>query len=140
MQCLGFGLGRVGIARTTVAFNQQINASTFSEDVRPEFGLYYLMLMGDWVRREATTTLTPLLNKTRFLTMPFVVPPLEEQDAVVEAVKAGLSAIAELREERDRVLAETVALASSWLAGALGGRMVPRNRGNGRLTVHGAKS
>jgi type I restriction enzyme S subunit len=86
-QCLGFGLGRVGVATTRVAFNQQINAATFNSEVMPEYGLLYLRHMGRWVESNATITLTPLLNKSRFSKMPFVLPPAEEQARIVARVE-----------------------------------------------------
>lgn len=97
MQCLGFGLGKVGMATERVAFNQQIHASTFGDEVDPEYGLLYLRSMGEWVRQNATITLTPLLNKTKFKQMPFVLPPREDQGRIVEQVRAAFRSAVELR-------------------------------------------
>jgi type I restriction enzyme S subunit len=40
VSCIG-GLGKTGLAKKTVAFNQQINAILFGKGVIPEFGFYY---------------------------------------------------------------------------------------------------
>ncbi len=40
VSCIG-NLGKTGINRVPVAFNQQINAVIFPENIIPEFGFYY---------------------------------------------------------------------------------------------------
>jgi len=40
VSCIG-GLGKTGLAKVPIAFNQQINAVIFDERVLPEFGFYY---------------------------------------------------------------------------------------------------
>ena len=43
VSCIG-GLGKTGIAKVPVAFNQQINAIIFDENVLPEYGFITLRL------------------------------------------------------------------------------------------------
>jgi type I restriction enzyme, S subunit len=86
--CIG-NLGRTGINKTPVAFNQQINAIIPSENVDGRF-LFYQVQSPDFRKRledlSAATTVA-IVNKGKFETIKIVVPPLPIQHLIVSKIE-----------------------------------------------------
>lgn len=126
--CIG-SIGKVGLARTDCAFNQQINSASPCSGVGAEY--LYWCLSGpfgqDWIRSNASATTLPILNKGRFARMPVPLCSKSEQTEVE----------GQLRRARERwsVLDEMVApaaeavtgLDSAILAKAFRGELVPQD-------------
>ena len=77
--CIG-SLGKVGIAGTQVATNQQINSLIFDKSkIFPRYGYHYCKTLKPIMEHMAPSTTVAIVNKSRFseITIPF--PPLPEQ-------------------------------------------------------------
>jgi type I restriction enzyme S subunit len=81
--CIG-SIGRVGIAGTTLATNQQINSLVFHPQIIPKFGFYYCRSIGQVFEAAARKAVVPILNKSNFAKIKMPIPPLSEQLRIVE--------------------------------------------------------
>lgn len=124
-------LGKTGIARTQVAFNQQINAIVFNELVLPEFGLYYAQTLRPWLYGQASATTLPIVNKGKFQRAPFPLVPLEDQRRIVAEIEKQFSRLdeavanlkrvtASLARYRAATLAEAFAVQPGWAISSYG--------------------
>ena len=94
--CIGATIGKVGQATIASAFNQQINAIEWSDEVNDTFGFWQLRLMRNEVARAGASTTLPILPKSRFAALEIDIPPL--------ALQCDFSAkVAAIDAERDRV-------------------------------------
>lgn len=89
MVCIGGSIGKSAVARARMAYNQQINA------IRPiiaESGYVDLYLRCSKFQRavleRATGSATPIINRSKWETIPVAVPPLAEQHRIIERVDA----------------------------------------------------
>ncbi len=98
--CIG-SIGRVGIAGTTLATNQQINSLVFGQCVIPEFGYYYCRSISHVFKSEARNAVVPILNKSNFAKIKMPVPPLSEQQRIVEILSQA-DALRKQRAEADK--------------------------------------
>lgn len=78
--CIGATIGKVGRATERAAFNQQINAIEWGEDVNPVFGYFLMWALAPKVRAAGTSTTLPLLKKSLFERLRIPVPPRDLQD------------------------------------------------------------
>jgi type I restriction enzyme, S subunit len=81
--CIG-SIGRVGIAGTTLATNQQINSLVFGPLVEPKFGYYYCRSISHVFAAMARQAVVSILNKSNFERIEIPLPPLSEQRRIVE--------------------------------------------------------
>lgn len=84
MVCCIASIGKVGIAGTTVATNQQINSLNFRSIVEPRFGYYYCRHIPQIFQANARHAVVPILNKGNFQKIEMPVPSLSEQRRIVE--------------------------------------------------------
>lgn len=77
--CIGATIGKMGIVWRESAFNQQINAVTWTEDVLPLFGYHALLFLSEEIAHRGTSTTLPILKKSEFERLPIIVPPRERQ-------------------------------------------------------------
>jgi type I restriction enzyme, S subunit len=104
VSCIGI-LGKVGIAGTQLATNQQINSISFEEEiVYPKYGYYYCKTLNKWLEDNSSATTIQIINKTRFSEAPFYLPPLAEQYRIVSAIEALFARLDATDEKLDRVL------------------------------------
>jgi type I restriction enzyme, S subunit len=105
VSCIG-NLGKTGINRVPVAFNQQINAVIFPENIIPEFGFYYFQSSEFKRQLEdiSSSTTVAIVNKSKFSSLPFPIAPLPEQERIVAKIEelftqleAGTSALAKVQ-------------------------------------------
>lgn len=97
--CIG-SIGRVGIAGTRLATNQQINALIFGPRVDPRFGYYYCRLIPQQLQAEARNAVVPILNKSNFGKIMMPLPPVTEQRRIVEILDQA-DALRKKRAEAD---------------------------------------
>lgn len=90
VSCIG-GLGKTGLAKVPIAFNQQINAVVFDERVLPEFGFYYLQTLKEWLYGVASATTLPIVNKGKFQRAPFPLAPMSDQKRIVAEIEKQFS-------------------------------------------------
>ncbi|WP_417414183.1 restriction endonuclease subunit S [Hoeflea sp.] len=77
--CIGATIGKMDIARSRCAFNQQINAVEWNKDVLPLFGLQALRFVKDEIIARSISTTLPILKKSEFEKIEILVPSLVEQ-------------------------------------------------------------
>ena len=90
MVCIGGSIGKVAVCDREVSFNQQINAIACDEKFSRSAYLFVVMRSSyfqDVVRRNATGTTTPIINKSRWGKLLIPLPPVEEQDRIVAKVE-----------------------------------------------------
>lgn len=95
VSCIG-NLGKIGITNCVCASNQQINAILPNYSVAlPEFIFYQTLSPNFKEQLEdlATGTTLSIVNKTKFNRISIPVPPLPEQEAIVEILDQAFAAI-----------------------------------------------
>jgi type I restriction enzyme S subunit len=123
VSCIG-NLGKTGIAKVPVAFNQQINAVVFNESVVPEFGFYYAQTLKPWLYGESSATTIPIVNKGKFQQALFPLAPMEEQREIVAELEKQFSRLDEAVANLQRVKANLKRYKASVLKAAVEGRLV----------------
>lgn len=103
--CIG-SVGKVGVAGTSLATNQQINAVLFNrEDIWvPGYGIYSLIASEQEHKRHANTVVVSILNKTGQGFIKFPVPPLPEQHAIAAFLDRKTAKIDTLIEKKRRLI------------------------------------
>lgn len=77
--CIG-SLGKVGIAGTQIATNQQINSLIFDKSkIFPRYGYHFCKTLKPTMEHIALSTTVAIINKSRFSELPIPIPPLPEQ-------------------------------------------------------------
>lgn len=72
--CIG-NVGKMAKTPTRTAFNQQINAVEWGEDINDDFGITALGFVIPKMQALATSTTLPILNKSAFSSIRIIVPP-----------------------------------------------------------------
>ncbi len=130
VSCIG-NLGKIGILDRPATTNQQINSVVFNSSiVNPVFGFYYALTLKEWLYENSSATTVSIINKGRFEKAPIPVPPLPEQQRIVDkldslfghldALKTRLERIPQLiKEFRQKVLTQAVTgkLTEEWREG-----------------------
>jgi len=88
VSCIGI-LGKIGLAGTDLATNQQINSVTFFDGIEPKYGYYFFKspFFSNWLEQNKSATVVPIINKGRFSKAPFLLPPLNEQKRIVSKIE-----------------------------------------------------
>ena len=97
--CIG-SIGRVGIAGTKLATNQQINSLVFGPQVEPRFGYYYCRRIPQVLQAAARNAVVPILNKSNFSKLRMPLPVISEQLRIVEILDQA-DALRKKRAEAD---------------------------------------
>jgi hypothetical protein len=84
--CIGT-IGKMGIVWRESAFNQQINAVTWNEDVLPLFGYHALLFLSEEIAHRGASTTVPILKKSEFERFAIIVPPREKQRQFAEVAE-----------------------------------------------------
>ena len=91
--CIGATIGKTGFIRKAGICNQQINAIIPNGFCNPEFTFFYMCSgyeQGEIISHASATTL-PILNKGRFDSLLYVLPPLNEQNRITARINELLS-------------------------------------------------
>lgn len=86
VSCIG-NLGKTGLNGIPVAFNQQINAVIFPSGIVPKYGFYYLQTASKMLKELSSATTVAIVNKSKFNTVIFPLPPLPEQRRIVAKIE-----------------------------------------------------
>jgi type I restriction enzyme, S subunit len=88
MVAIGGSIGKVGIVNRVCSRNQQINYITVSEDIDPKYVFFLLKSpqFQEQVIANASTMTMPILNKSKWESLPVAIPPLTEQKRIVAKV------------------------------------------------------
>ncbi len=125
-------LGRPAMYRglpLEMAFTNSLLRFRASPDVDPEWALLVFrrhMHARRFIKEVRITTNIAHLSATRFKTVEFPVPPLDEQRAIVKNVREQLSALARLQTAIESARAKARALHSSLLNDAFTGQLIPQ--------------
>ena len=123
VSCIG-NLGKVGIAGSTLATNQQINSITFFDGlVDSKYGFFYCKTLKNWLEANASATTIAIINKKRFSQAPFLLAPLAEQKRIVAKVDELLARVNVVRERLAKVKEILKRFRQSVLAAACSGRL-----------------
>ncbi len=122
VSCIG-GLGKTGLAKVPIAFNQQINAVIFDERVLPEFGFYYAQTLKEWLYSVASATTLPIVNKGKFQRAPFPLAPLSAQKRIVAEIEKQFSRLDEAVASLKRVKANLKRYKTAVLKAAVEGKL-----------------
>ena len=102
--CIGGSIGKCAIVNKPTTFNQQINSIT------PYFcnvEFVHIVLQSEYFRLaiidKATGTATPIINRGNWETLLFPLPPLKEQQRIIEKYK-GVTSIGRRMAQRVSVL------------------------------------
>ncbi|HHG75199.1 MAG TPA: hypothetical protein ENK22_09135 [Persephonella sp.] len=94
--CIGATIGKTGIIKVNGTSNQQINAIIPYEDyIIPEY-IYYQIIspfFQEQIKKNATATTLPILNKSKFEKLFFSLAPLPEQQKIIEILEEAFSKI-----------------------------------------------
>lgn len=83
MSCVGrFGVS--AIVNTPLVINQQLHAFLPSDMITSKYLMYHIRKLVPYMNEKATSTTISYLNKTNANSLPINVPPIEEQQKIVE--------------------------------------------------------
>jgi type I restriction enzyme S subunit len=91
--CIGATIGKMGMAKHSSAFNQQINAVEWNQAVSDVYGFMALRFRKNEIIQKGASTTLPILKKSSFEKLTIPLPPLAlqqrfaEQIAELEAIK-----------------------------------------------------
>jgi len=127
--CIGATIGKTGLAQLPCATNQQINSISPNEEVLPEFAYYQVISprFQEQIKTNASSTTLPILNKSKFCVLPFVVCSLPEQREIVRLLDEQFEVIERNEREIDAALRRSEALRQAILKKAFTGHLVPQD-------------
>ncbi|MEW6079737.1 MAG: restriction endonuclease subunit S [Thermodesulfobacteriota bacterium] len=124
--CIGATIGKTGLIKLRGCFNQQINAIIPSDKYNPKY-VYYQAIGIDFqtqIKKRASSTTLPILNKGKFSTLMMKVCAIGEQTVIVAAIESRLSVCDKLAESIDQSLEQSEALRQSILKKAFAGKLL----------------
>jgi len=132
VSCIG-NLGKTGINSVPVAFNQQINAVEFPDYIIPKFGFYYFQASAVKGRLEelSSATTVAIVNKSKFSTIPFPIPPRPEQERIVTKLEETFTQLEAGVAELQNAKAQLKRYRAAVLKSAVEGRLVNGKSGIG---------
>jgi type I restriction enzyme, S subunit len=117
--CVG-DLGVASMAKVPMVINQQLHAYQCSDNVIPEYLMYALSYQVQYMRRMATQTTLPYMNKSVCNGIPIQLPPLSLQREFSEIFKGSLR----LHQKMSDSLARVESLFASLQQRAFTGELV----------------
>jgi type I restriction enzyme S subunit len=119
--------GQAAILDIDACNNQNCAAIWVSESpISPEFVYHWLCSQYEENRRRGAGNNQPALNKGRVQALPLPVPPLAEQEEIVDEVERRLSVIDEIEKQVNAGLKRAERLRQAILKKAFEGRLVPQ--------------
>jgi type I restriction enzyme S subunit len=85
--CIGATIGKMGKAAQTSAFNQQVNAIEWYDEVLDDYGLEAMRFLKRTIIQNGSAATLPILNKSAFQSLELPVAPIEEQKRFIEVVR-----------------------------------------------------
>jgi type I restriction enzyme S subunit len=84
--CIGATIGKMSKAKSDCAFNQQLNAVEWSDEINADFGIYALRQIKSKIISGGTATTLPIIKKSLFEKLEIIVPPYELQNKFCEGI------------------------------------------------------
>lgn len=127
--CIGATIGKTGFSRKAGATNQQINAIVPNGLLCPEFGYFFAIseFFQKQIKENASATTLPILNKSKFENLLFVLPDLPTQTQIVQKIEHELTRARALSTAAQQARAECGRLRQSILREAFAGRLLPQD-------------
>jgi type I restriction enzyme, S subunit len=135
--CIGATIGKTGLIRKAGACNQQINAIIPSENVEPAFVYYQVIgpIFQKLIKDNASATTLPILNKTKFQNLPFIIAPIDEQQQIVSKIEELFSEIDKGIEEIKTAQQQLKVYRQAVLKWAFEGKLTNEDVKEGKLPV-----
>lgn len=96
-------IGKVAIAGTKLATNQGFKSIEPSDKINNKFLAYYLMSISDYLQSLGKGATFDEVNKTQIENLDVPVPPLDEQEHIVEVVEERLERVERLEKSVENV-------------------------------------
>jgi type I restriction enzyme, S subunit len=123
VSCIG-SLGKIGVAGTELATNQQLNAIEFTPGLVDDmYGYHFCKTLKPWMENEASATTVTILNKSRFSKAPLILAPLNEQKRIADKLDQTLAIVERAKARLARVPGILKQFRQSVLAAATDGRL-----------------
>jgi type I restriction enzyme S subunit len=84
--CIGATIGKMSKAKTDCAFNQQLNAVEWGEEINADFGIHALRQIKNKIIGGGSATTLPIIKKSLFEKLEIIVPPYELQIKFCERI------------------------------------------------------
>lgn len=125
MVCIGATIGKSGWCEREITTNQQINALTPRENLYAKFAYYQFTTSSfqNLVHGSSGQATLPIINKSKWCNLPFVLPPLPTQQAIVEKLDALSEETKALEAIYERKKAALTELKQSLLQKAFAGEL-----------------
>lgn len=126
---VGIGdVGRVAMLSVEGTGNQQLNFIRPVESVVSKYLTYAFMAGQEFVRSRANVTLIPILNQESTKRLTFVIPDLDEQQAISDYLDAETARIDNLTQEKDELIGLLKEWRQSVIAGYTSGSTQPQDK------------
>jgi len=140
--CIGATIGKTGLIRRAGASNQQINAIVPKDFMVSEY-VYYFCISPNFqeqIKSNASATTLPILNKSKFQRLTFLVPSRDEQVAIVQEIESRFSLCEKIEETIHINLQKAESLRQSILKQAFEGKLTEQWRKEHRDLISGENS
>lgn len=123
--CIGASIGKVGLSGVNGSCNQQINAIIPSSTFVSKY-LFFVCLSNyfqEILKKNASQTTLPIINKTEFSKLKIPLPPLQEQEQIVSYLDEFSSNVKKLKQNYQTQIKNLQELKKSLLDKAFQGRL-----------------
>ena len=120
---IGATLGRIGITNTPSYSNQQINAIIPGNRIIAQYTAYWLLSNKSSIWVSANSATLPILNQEKTKNLSILLPPLEEQEAIVKYLDEKTEQINLLISKTEASIALIKEFKQSLIADAVTGRI-----------------
>ena len=127
--CIGATIGKTGINTVSGSCNQQINA-IIPNHVAYFLFIYYVCIsnyMQCKIKKHASATTLPILNKGNFENFSFPLPPLAEQQRIVTEIEHWFALIDKIEQNKSDLKAIIKQTKNKLLDIAIHGKLVPQD-------------
>ncbi|WP_257904509.1 type I restriction/modification system, specificity subunit [Campylobacter lari] len=123
--CIGASIGKVGLSGVSGSCNQQINAIVPNSTFASKY-LFFVCLSNyfqEILKKNASQTTLPIINKTEFSKLKIPLPPLQEQEQIASHLDELSSHVKNLKQNYQAQIKNLQELKKSLLDKAFQGRL-----------------
>lgn len=123
--CIGASIGKVGLSGVSGSCNQQINAIIPNSTFVSKY-LFFVCLSNyfqEILKKNASQTTLPIINKTEFSKLKIPLPPLQEQEQIASHLDELSSHVKNLKQNYQMQIKDLQELKKSLLGKAFQGRL-----------------
>ena len=127
--CIGATIGKAGLIRREGACNQQINAIIPFAQIAPEY-IYFSCISGYFqsaIRKNASATTLPILNKNNFSGLLLPLPPANEQRRIIKQIYRLIGELIDIETSEEKLATFINITKSKILDLAMQGKLVPQD-------------